>query len=174
MSPKSHHRRITVKLLFHCYRSGTVNSNTVNSKFHLIRSYYEIFFYHFPNISCLECTVNSKFHLIRSKTLLTNDDELTVPNLYHCFVHTCYSKTNKINQNNPFQFGSTFENMTYCTFCFRHKHTAFGPGRSWRNSGTCHTSGDIFLYRVQSERINTAKTAGKFMTHKGMDGLRRF
>ena len=34
------------------YRSGTVNSNTVNSKFHLIRSYWEIFFYHFPVISC--------------------------------------------------------------------------------------------------------------------------
>ena len=26
-----------------CYRSGTVNSNTVNSKFHLIRSFFEIF-----------------------------------------------------------------------------------------------------------------------------------
>ena len=64
--------------------------------------------------------------------------------------------------------------MTYCTVCFRHKHTAFGPGRSWRNSGTRHTSGDIFLYRMQSERINAAKTAGKFMTHKGMDGLRKF
>ena len=64
------------------YRSGTVNSNTVNSKFHLIRSYCEIFFYHIPNISCLKCTVNSNFHLIRSKTLLTNDFELTVPNLY--------------------------------------------------------------------------------------------
>ena len=63
------------------YRSGTVNSNTVNSKFHLIRSYCEIFFYHIPNISCLKCTVNSNFHLIRSKTLLTNDFELTVPNL---------------------------------------------------------------------------------------------
>ena len=65
------------------YRSGTVNSNTVNSKFHLIRSYYEIFFYHFSNISCLKCTVNSNFHLIRSKTLPTNDFELTVPNLYN-------------------------------------------------------------------------------------------
>ena len=63
------------------YRSGTVNSNTVNSKFHLIRSYCEIFFYHFPNISCLKCTVNSNFHLIRSKILPTNDFELTVPNL---------------------------------------------------------------------------------------------
>ena len=63
-------------------RSGTVNSNTVNSKFHLIQSYSEIFFYHFPNISCLKCTVNSNFHLIRSKTLPTNDFELTVPNLY--------------------------------------------------------------------------------------------
>ena len=63
------------------YRSGTVNSNTVNSKFHLIRSYCVIFFYHFPNISCLKCTVNSNFHLIQSKTLLTNDFELTVPDL---------------------------------------------------------------------------------------------
>ena len=68
------------------YKSGTVNSNTVNSKFHLIRSYCEIFFYHFPNISCLKCTVNSNFHLIRSKTLPTNDFELTVPDLY---AHTC-------------------------------------------------------------------------------------
>ena len=64
------------------YRSGRVNSNTVNLKFHLIRSYYEIFFYHFPNIPCLKCTVNSNFHLIQSKILLTNDFELTVPNLY--------------------------------------------------------------------------------------------
>ena len=64
------------------YRTGTVNSNTVNSKFHLIRSYCEIFSYHFPAISCLKCTVNSNFYLIRSKTLLTNDFELTVPNLY--------------------------------------------------------------------------------------------
>ena len=63
------------------YRSGTVNSNTVNSKFHLIRSYCEILIYHFPNISCLKCTVNSNFHLIRSKTLLTKDFELTVPDL---------------------------------------------------------------------------------------------
>ena len=63
------------------YRSGTVNSNTINSKFHLIRSYCEIFFYHFLNISCLKCTVNSNFHLIRSKTLPTNDFELTVPDL---------------------------------------------------------------------------------------------
>ena len=28
---------------FFNYRSGTVNSNTVNSKFHLIRSFFEIF-----------------------------------------------------------------------------------------------------------------------------------
>ena len=69
------------------YRSGTVNSNTVNSNFHPIRSYCEIFFYHFPNISC--CTVYSNFHLIRSKTLLTNDFELSVPDLYHIlpFAH---------------------------------------------------------------------------------------
>ena len=68
------------------YRSGTVNSNMVNSnmvnsKFHLIRSYCEIFVYSSPNISCLKYTVNSNFHLIRSKTLPTNDFELTVPDL---------------------------------------------------------------------------------------------
>ena len=54
----------------------------VNSKFHLIRSDCEIFFYNFPNIACLKYTVNSNFHLIRSKTWLTNDFELTVPDLY--------------------------------------------------------------------------------------------
>ena len=32
-----------VKFQFNWYRSGTVNSNTVNSKFHLIRSLFEIF-----------------------------------------------------------------------------------------------------------------------------------
>ena len=67
------------------YRPGTVNSNTVNSKFHLIRSYCEIFFCNFPNIPCLKYTVNSNFHLIRSKTLLMNDFELTVPNLYDIY-----------------------------------------------------------------------------------------
>ena len=51
------------------------------SKLHLIRSYCEIFFYHFPNISCIKCTVNSNFHLIRGRTLLTNDFELTIRNL---------------------------------------------------------------------------------------------
>ena len=63
------------------YRSGTVNSKTVNSKFHLIRSYCEIFFYHLPNISCLKCAVNSNFYLIQRKILPTNDFELTIPNL---------------------------------------------------------------------------------------------
>ena len=70
------------KIILYNYRSGTVNPNTVNSKFHLIRSYCEIFFYNFPNIPCLKYTVNSNFHLIRSKTLPTNDFELTVPDLY--------------------------------------------------------------------------------------------
>ena len=79
------------------YRSGTVNSNTVNSKFHLIRSYCEIFVYHFPNISCLKCTVNSNFHLIRSKTLLTNDFELTVPDLYIRMLHENIAKDTKPN-----------------------------------------------------------------------------
>ena len=31
-----------LRLLIGPYRSGTVNSNTVNSKFHLIRSFFEI------------------------------------------------------------------------------------------------------------------------------------
>ena len=47
----------------------------------MIRNYCEIFFYHIPNISFLKSTVNSNFHLIQSKTLLTNDFELTFPNL---------------------------------------------------------------------------------------------
>ena len=53
------------------YSLGTVNSNTVNSKFHLIRSYCEYLVKN-PIISCLKCTVysntvNSKCPLIRSK-----------------------------------------------------------------------------------------------------------
>ena len=75
------------------YRSGTVNLNMLNSKFYLIRSYCEIFFYHFPNISCLKCTVNSNFHLIRSKILPTNDFELTVPNLYKLLSTKAYPPT---------------------------------------------------------------------------------
>ena len=64
------------------YRSGTVNSNTVNSKFHLIRIIYEISVNIFSIISCSKCTVNSNFYLIQSKTLPANDFELTVSNLY--------------------------------------------------------------------------------------------
>ena len=55
-----------------------VNSNMVYLKFHLIKSYCEMF----PNIPCLKYTVNSNFHLIWSKTLLMNDFELTIPDLY--------------------------------------------------------------------------------------------
>ena len=87
---------------FKDYRSGTVNSNTVNSKFHLIRSYCEIFFYHFPNISCLKCTVNSNFHLIQSKILLTKDFKLTVPNLY-----LLGSKFTIFTDNNPLVYVKT-------------------------------------------------------------------
>ena len=65
------------------YRSGTVNSNTVNSKIHLIRIFYQVSVNIFFIISCLKCTVNSNFHLIRSKTLPRNDFELTVPDLYN-------------------------------------------------------------------------------------------
>ena len=63
------------------YRSGTVNSNTVNSKFHFIQSFYEDSVNSFPIILCLKYTVNSNFRLIRSKTWPTNDFELTVPDL---------------------------------------------------------------------------------------------
>ena len=68
-------------LLFHYYRSDTVNLNTVNSKFHFIQSFCEVSVKCFPIISCLKCTVNSNFHLIRSKTLPMNDFELTMPDL---------------------------------------------------------------------------------------------
>ena len=64
------------------YRSGMVNSNTVNSKFHLNRSFCEMFSYDFPNISCLKCTVNLYLCLLRRKSLPMNDFELTVPDLY--------------------------------------------------------------------------------------------
>ena len=73
---------ILVRWRWGIYRSGTVNSNTVNSKFHLIPSYCEIFVYNCPNILCLKYTVNSNFHLLWSKTLPMNDFELTVPELY--------------------------------------------------------------------------------------------
>ena len=33
----------TIEMLPFLYRSGTLNSNTVNSKFRLIRSFFEIF-----------------------------------------------------------------------------------------------------------------------------------
>ena len=70
-----------------------VNSNMVNSKFHLIQSFYEVTVNSFPIISCLKYTVNPNFHLIRSKTLLTNDFELTVPDLYveYCTQCLCLS-----------------------------------------------------------------------------------
>ena len=64
------------------YRSGTVNSNTVNSKFYFIQTFCEMFSYHFSIISCLKCIVNSCFHLFRMKSLSMNDFELTVLDLY--------------------------------------------------------------------------------------------
>ena len=65
--------------IFYRYRSDTVNWNTVKSKFHLFRIFYEVSVNTFSIISCLKCMVNSNFHLIRSLTLPTNDFELTVP-----------------------------------------------------------------------------------------------
>ena len=67
---------------FVIYRSGKVISGTVNSNFHFIQSFCEMFSYHFPFISCLKCAVYSYFHLFRWKSLPTNDFELTVPDLY--------------------------------------------------------------------------------------------
>ena len=61
--------------------SGALNSNTVNSKFHFIRSFCEMFSYHFPIISCLKFMVNSYLHLFRRKSLPMNDFELTVHEL---------------------------------------------------------------------------------------------
>ena len=69
-------------LLRTCYRSDTVNSNMVNSKFHFIQSFCDFSVKCFPIISCLKCTVNSNFHLFQRKSLPTNDFELTVPDLY--------------------------------------------------------------------------------------------
>ena len=53
----------------------------VNSKFRLVQIFYEVSVNIFAIISCLKCTVNSNFPLIQSKTLPTNDFELTVPEL---------------------------------------------------------------------------------------------
>ena len=43
----SHHTFLNwnkiIPIIFSHYRSGTLNSNTVNSKFHLIQSFFEIF-----------------------------------------------------------------------------------------------------------------------------------
>ena len=52
------------------YRLGPVNSNTVNSKFHLIQGLVQISF-HFPIFLMLNWTVysnmvNSKFHVIQT------------------------------------------------------------------------------------------------------------
>ena len=53
------------------YRSDTVNSNTVNSKFHFVRSFCEMFSYHFM--------FNFYFHLFQRKSLPMKDFELIVP-----------------------------------------------------------------------------------------------
>ena len=62
------------------YRWDTVNSTKVNSKL----SQFEIFknlVCHIMTISCLRFYCYFEFHLNRSKNLLTNDFELTVPDL---------------------------------------------------------------------------------------------
>ena len=66
--------------------SGTVNLNTINSKFHFIQSFCNSSVKCFPTISCLKCTDNSNFHLIRRNILPMNDFELTVPDLYMCEI----------------------------------------------------------------------------------------
>ena len=54
----------------------------------LIRSstLFEVFVKGFAIISCLKCMVNLYFHLFQKKSLLTNDFELTVPDLYASVV----------------------------------------------------------------------------------------
>ena len=60
----------------------------------------------------LKCTVNSNFHLIRSKTLPTNDFELTVPNLYNVW---------KVVPNIP-RMETSFALLEFA-FALRGKHT---------------------------------------------------
>ena len=79
--------------------SGTVNLNTVNSKFHLIRIFYDVSGNSFSIISCLKLTVNSNFHLIRSKTLPTNGFELTVPDLQHVLNSRIQIQQEPLNDN---------------------------------------------------------------------------
>ena len=50
--------------------------------------------------------------------------------------------------------------------CFRQKRVAPGPRCSRRNFGTRATGGDIFLYRMQSERINPAEKGGTFIIYR--------
>ena len=109
--------RLTLSHLSHAFTTGQERliRARLKSKFHLIRSYCEIFFYNFPNIPCLKYTVNSNFHLIRSKTLLTNDFELTVPDLYwflpsihlhhhfHPDARACAHSLNYTTDNLPLQ-----------------------------------------------------------------------
>ena len=127
------------------YRSGTVNSNTVNSNFHLIRSYCELFFYHFPDISCLKCTVYLNFHLIRSKTLLTNDFELTVPDLY--FHPLVYCKWGSIwNSFTPWYLFGTWtklsnSNLQIVYICLNIKRLAW----EWE---TLKATGQIIVSRT--------------------------
>ena len=81
-------------IIYIYYRSDTVNSNTVNSKFHFIQSFCEISVKSFSTISCLNCTVNSNFHLFRSKSLPTNDFELTMPDLYYIAISKRFQNVN--------------------------------------------------------------------------------
>ena len=53
------------------YRSGTVSSNTVNSKFYLIQSFF-LNLCQIPIISCLKCIVNSNTVNSKGIELLSN------------------------------------------------------------------------------------------------------
>ena len=83
-----------------CYRSDTVYSNTVNSKFRSIQIFYKVSVNSFSIISCLNCTVHSNFHLIRNKSLATNDFELTVPDLYIDKEYSSVTETKLANNAN--------------------------------------------------------------------------
>ena len=60
-----------------------LNLNMVNSKFHLIQNFGQTVFATLVLSSYVENTqLNTEFHLFRRNTLLMNDFEFTMPNLY--------------------------------------------------------------------------------------------
>ena len=59
--------KIKISLIFNHYRSGMLNSNTVNSKFHLIQMFGQIVFATLFIFLCLKCIVNLNFTYFEAK-----------------------------------------------------------------------------------------------------------